>query len=103
MRECGGDDIKGMVNGNEDVWSLGERDVEVHKGWDLCLCGGGGRSCGDVVVGGGVDCGDGGDGGGGGGVDGSGGNSGESGMCRSGGGSGNVVHRSVGGGLCSSG
>ena len=52
-----------------------ERDVEVHKGWDLCLCGGG-RSCGGVVVGGGVDCGYGGDGGGGGGVDGSGGKSG---------------------------
>ena len=55
-----------------------ERDVEVHKGWDLCLCGGGGRSCGGVVVvvGGGVDCGYGGDGGGGGGVDGSSGKSG---------------------------
>ena len=36
------------------------------------------------------------------GVHGSGGNSGESGMCRSGGGSGNVVHRSVEGGLCGS-
>ena len=53
-----------------------DRDVDVHKGWDLCLCGG--RSCGGVVVvvGGGVDCGYGGDGGGGGGVDGSGGKSG---------------------------
>ena len=39
-----------------------ERDVDVHKGWYLCLCGGGGRSCGGVIVGGGVDCGDGGDG-----------------------------------------
>ena len=36
------------------------------------------------------------------GVHGSGGNSGESGMCRSGGGSGNVVQRSVEGGLCGS-
>ena len=57
----------------------------------MCLSGGG-RSCGGVVGGGGVDCGDGGDEVGGGGVDGSGGNSGESGMCRSGGGSGNVVY-----------
>ena len=40
------------------------------------LCGGGGRSCGGVVVVGGVDCGDVGDGGGGGGVHGSGVNSG---------------------------
>ena len=87
-----------MVNDNEGVRSLSERDVEVHKRWDLCLCGGGGRSCSDIVVVGGVDCGDGGDGGGG--VDSSGGNSGESGISRSSGGIGNVVHRSVGGGLC---
>ena len=26
------DDTKGMVNDNEGVWSLGGRDVEVHKG-----------------------------------------------------------------------
>ena len=85
-----------------------ERDFKVHKGWDLCLCGGGG--CGSGVGGdGGVDCSDGGyeDGS----VDGSGGNSGvgecgESGMYRSGGGGrngGSIVHRSVGGGLCGSG
>ena len=59
-----------------------EKDVEVHKGCDLCLCGGGRRRCGGVVVGGGVDCSDGGDGGGG--AHGSGGSSGENGMCRSG-------------------
>ena len=76
--------------------------IEVHKGWNLCLCGGGGRRCrcGGVVGGGGVDCSDGGDAGGC--VHGNGGNSGESRMCRSGGGSGNVVDRSVRGGLCGS-
>ena len=83
-----------------------ESDVKVHKGWDLCLCGGGG-SCGGRVGGGsGVDGSDGGDGGSG--VDGTGGNSGvgngdDSGMYRSGGGGGSVVHGSVGGGLCRSG
>ena len=61
----------------------------------MCLCGGGGHRCD------GGDCSDGSDGGGG--AHGSGGNSGESGMCRSGGGSGKVLHRSVGSGLCSSG
>ena len=50
-----------------------ERDVEIHKQWDLCLCGGGGGGCGSGV-GGGVASSDGGDGGSG--VDGSGGNSG---------------------------
>ena len=64
-----------------------ESDVEVHKGWDLCLCGGGGFG-----GGGGVDGSDGGSV-----VDGSGGNSGvgerdESGVYRSGG---SVVHGSV--------
>ena len=40
-----------------------ERDVEVHNGCDLCLCGGGARCCSGVAVGGGgVDCSDGGDG-----------------------------------------
>ena len=99
----GGDDTKGMVNGNEGVQSLGGREISRSIRDGICVC---------VVVvvvvavvlvvvvlivamevmGGG-----------GGGVDGSGGNSGESGTCRSGGGSGNVVHRSVGGGLCGSG
>ena len=48
-----------------------ERDVKVHKGWDLCLCGGGGS----------VDCSDGGDGGGS--VDGGGGDSGVGDGCES--------------------
>ena len=75
----------------ESGWEI---DVEVQKGWDLCLCGVG--CCGGGVGGGGsVDCSNGGDGCDG--VDGSGGNSGvgdggESGVCRS-----------VGGGLCQSG
>ena len=65
-----------------------ERDVEIHKGWDLCLCGDGGYCGGGVAGGGSVDCSDGGNWGGG--VDGSGGNSGagdggESGVCGSGG------------------
>ena len=84
-----------------------ERDVKVHKGWDLYLCGGsgGGLAVGLVVVVAlivamGVMW--------GGGVDGSGGNSGvgdggESGVYRSGEGGGSVVHRSVGCGLCRSG
>ena len=77
-----------------------ERDLQVHKGWDLCLCGGA------VGGGGNVDCSDEGDWGGS--VDGSGGNSGvgdggESGAYRSGDGGGSVVHWSVGGGLCRSG
>ena len=81
-----------------------ERDVKAHKGWNLCLCGGG--CCGGGVGGrGSVDCSYGGDGGSG--VDDSGGNSvgdgGESGVCRCGGVGGSVVHRSVGGGLCMSG
>ena len=72
-----------------------ERDVEIHKGLNLCLYGG--------SVGGGVDGSD-----GGGGVDGSSGNSGvgdggESIGYRSGGGGGSVVQRSVGGRLCRSG
>ena len=83
-----------------------ERDVEVHKGWDLCLCGGGAGCGGGVGGGDGVDGSDGGDRGGC--VDGSGGNSGvgdggESGVCRKNRGGGSVVHRSVGGGLCRSG
>ena len=84
-----------------------ERDVKVHKGWDLCLCGGSGGGCGGGVGGGGgVDCSNRSDVDGG--VDGRGGNSdvgdgGESGVYRSGGGGGSVVHRSVGGGLCRSG
>ena len=82
-------------------WLMTMRVCRVHKGWDLCLCGGGDRCCGGVVVGGGVDCSNGGDEGGG--VHGSGGNSGESGMCRSGRVSGNILHRSVGSGLCGSG
>ena len=77
-----------------------KRDAKVHKGWDLCLCGGGCSRCGGVVVVGGVGCSDGGDGSGG--VHGSGGNNDKSGMCRSGEDSGNIVHRSVGGGLCGS-
>ena len=97
MREGGEDVAKRMVSDIEGVWSLGERDVKIHKGWDLCLRGsGGGR-------GGGVDGSD-----GNGGVYGSGGNSGagdggESVVYRSGRGGGIVVHRSVGSGLCSSG
>ena len=101
MREGGEDVSKRMVSDIEVVWSLGERDVEIHKGWDLCLRGGGGGRGGGV--GGGVDGSD-----GDGGVYGSGGNSGvgdggESVVYRSGRGGGIVVHRSVGGGLCSSG
>ena len=98
MRECGEDDAKGMVSDIEGCVESGwESDVKVHKGWDLCLCGGGGFG------GGGVDGSDGGSG-----VDGSGGNSGvgehdESGVYRSSGGGGSVVHGSVGGGLCRSG
>ena len=93
MRECGEDDAKEMVSDIEGVRNL---DVEVHKGWDLCLCGGGGCCGGSVGGGGSVDCSDGGDWGGG--VDGSGGNSGvgdggESGVCGSGRGGGIVVHR----------
>ena len=82
MRECGGDDTKGMVNGNEGVQSLGGREMLRSIRDGICVC---------VVVvvvvavgGDGVDCGDG--GGGCGDVDGSGGSSGESGMCKSGGG-----------------
>ena len=95
MREGEEDIAKRMVSDIEGVWSLGERDVEIHKGWDLCLRGGG--------VGGGVDGSD-----GDGGVYGSGGNSGvadggESVMYSSGRGGGSVVHRSVGRGLSSSG
>ena len=106
MRECGENDAKGMVSDIKGVLSLGRR--EIHKGWDLCLCGGSGGHPGDGVGGGGssVDCSEGDDGGGG--VDGSSGNSGvadggESGACRSGGGGGSVVYRSVGAGLCRSG
>ena len=74
-----------------------ERDVEIHKGLNLCLYGG------SVGGGGGVDGSD-----GGGGVDGSSGNSGvgdggESIVYRSGGGGGSGVQRSVGGRLCRSG
>ena len=93
MRESGEDDAKGMVSDTEGVRNL---DVEVHKGWDLCLCGGGGCCGGGVGGGGSVDCSDGGDWGGG--ADGSGGISGvgdvgESGVYGSGGGGGIVVHR----------
>ena len=82
-----------------------DRDVETHKEWYLCLCGGGGCCGGGVGGGGNVDYSDKGDGDGG--VDGSGenggvGDGGESGVCMSGGGSRSVVHRSVGGGLCGS-
>ena len=59
-----------------------ERDVEIHKGLNLCLYGG------SV--------------GGGGGVVGSDGDGGESIVDRSGGGGGSVVQRSVGGRLCRS-
>ena len=100
MREGEEDIAKRMVSDIEGVWSLGERDVENHKGWDLCLRGGGGGRGGGV--GGGVDGSD-----GDGGVYGSGGNSGvgdgsESVVYRSDRGGGTVVHRNVGGGLCSS-
>ena len=99
IREGGEDVAKGMVSDIEGVWSLGERDVEIHNGWDLCLRGGGGGRGGSVS--GGVDGSD-----GDGGVYGSGGNSGvadggESVMYRSGRGGGSVVHRSVGRGLSS--
>ena len=67
MKECGEDDTKGMVSDSEGAQSLGGRDVDIHKQWDLCLCGGGGGDCGSGV-GGGVDGSD--RGGGVGGVDG---------------------------------
>ena len=90
------EDANGMVSDIEGVWSLGwERDIEIHKGCDLYLCGGGGGCGGGVGGGGSVDGSNGGDGDGG--VDGSGGNSsvgngGESGVYRSGRGGGSVVH-----------
>ena len=86
-----------------------ERDVEIHKGWDLCLCGGGGDHGAD-----GDHDSVGGRGGGsvdgnneGGGVDGSGGNVGvhdgrESIVYRCGGDGLSVVHWSVEDGLCRS-
>ena len=39
MRECGGDDAKGMVNNNEGVWSLGGRGMPRSIGDGICVCG----------------------------------------------------------------
>ena len=38
MRECGGDDTKGMVNGNEGVRSLGEREMSRSIRDGICVC-----------------------------------------------------------------
>ena len=38
MRECGGDDAKGMVNDNEGVWSLGGRGMSRSIRDGICVC-----------------------------------------------------------------
>ena len=38
MRECGGDDTKGMVNGNEGVQSLGGREMLRSIRDGICVC-----------------------------------------------------------------
>ena len=38
MRECGGDDSKGMVNGNEGVRSLGGREMSRSIRDGICVC-----------------------------------------------------------------
>ena len=38
MRECGGDDTKGMVNGNEGVRSLGGREMSRSIRDGICVC-----------------------------------------------------------------
>ena len=38
MRECGGDDTKGMVNGNEGVRNLGGREMSRSIRDGICVC-----------------------------------------------------------------